>query len=139
MILIPLGDDFAAIIDAADEALVGGFRWKLQRHGDLLYAHAWHRKLSLLMHRLVIGAGQGELVDHRNRNGLDNRRRNLRIATSSQNGGNRIADRRKAPKTSHYKGVYWDKSRSRWMAVIHVNGHSRSLGRFDVEDEAAAS
>jgi hypothetical protein len=93
--------------------------------------------MHIYMHRLIAGAGPRESVDHRNGDGLDNRRNNLRIATQSQNGANRPKDRHTSPVTSQYKGVYWDKSRGKWMAVIHYDGRSRSLGRF--EDELVAA
>jgi hypothetical protein len=141
MIRIPIGDSgLSAIIDDADELLVAGFNWFIYRASDrLFYARAWNGKQSYLMHRLISGCASNERVDHENRNGLDNRRRNLRIATPSQNGANRIPDRRKRGRTSRYKGVYLDKAREKWGATIHVDGHTRSLGRFSSEEDAAAA
>lgn len=137
---IPLGDNLHAIVDKADEALVSGFAWRVFHHPHgMTYAHAWNGKQHYYMHRLIAGAGHRELVDHENRNGLDNRRRNLRVATPGQNGANRKADNRKAGRTSRYKGVFWDKNRQRWMATIHVDGKTRSLGRFPDEELAAAA
>jgi hypothetical protein len=98
-----------------------------------------HNRLHVYMHRLVIGAGPGDKVDHVNRDGLDNRRINLRLATSSQNSANRIADRRRNGTSSAYKGVSWDKSRQRWTTYITVDGHHRHLGRYATELEAAAA
>jgi hypothetical protein len=77
-------------------------------------------------------------VDHINHNGLDNRRSNLRLATPSQNNANQ-RPRQDARLTSKYKGVYYDKSRGRWAATIHVDGRTRGLGRYDTEDAAAAA
>jgi hypothetical protein len=140
MISIPLNEDFEALIDNADELLVAGFRWRVLRAGSsLTYAHAWNGYQHFYMHRLISGARAGERVDHVNRNSLDNRRRNLRIASASQNGANRIADQRRAGTTSQYKGVYLDRARSKWGATIHVDGHTRSLGRFPSEQAAAAA
>ncbi len=141
MIRISLGDTgLEAIVDDADEALVAGFRWRaLVLPGGLTYAPAWNGYQHFYMHRLITGVAAGRRVDHENRNGLDNRRRNLRLATASQNGANRPPDRRAGGKTSHYKGVYWDKGRRRWMATIHYQGKTRSLGRWDTEDDAAAA
>lgn len=140
MIRIPLEGDLVVIIDDADEMLVAGFRWRpLRLKGGLIYAHAWNGRQHYYMHRLISGCAAKERVDHDNRNGLDNRRRNLRIATASQNGANRMADRRRVGKTSRYKGVFWDKARNRWMATIHHQGRTRSLGRFTDEHEAAAA
>lgn len=131
---IPLRDGFSTIVDRADADLVAGFAWRMLKNG---YVNAQRGQMYLYIHRLVAGAGPRERVDHINRNPLDNRASNLRIATGSQNGANRIADQRRAGTSSRHKGVYWDTSRSRWHAGIHVNGRSYSLGRFATEDEAA--
>ena len=72
-------------------------------------------------------------VDHINRDGLDNRRHNLRFCTNAQN--NHCAPYGKG--TSKYKGVSWQKKSKRWIVSIKHNGKVLSLGRFNGEDEAA--
>lgn len=137
----PLPGGFVTIIDDADELLVSGFPWRTlkTRSSDTRYVHAWNGRQHFYMHRLISGAAGGERVDHINRDGLDNRRRNLRVATPSQNGANRVADRRRLGTSSRYKGVAWDKTRSKWAAYIHIDGKTRGLGRFATELEAAAA
>ncbi len=73
-------------------------------------------------------------VDHKNRNGLDNRRANLRIATPSQNNANS-----KIPinNTSGFKGVAFRKKK--WEAYIMVNQKKIHLGRFLAKELAAAA
>lgn len=138
---IPLGKGYEATIDYADAELTAGFVWRPlnQTTAKTVYAHAWHGKMHVYLHRLVVGAGPDELVDHKDGNGLDNRRANLRIATKSTNGANRPKDRsrKRLAFTSDFKGVYWDGSRGRWTARVHVDGKAKMLGRFDVEEEAA--
>jgi len=125
------------LIDDADELLISGFDWRVLKLKHTFYAHAWHGQLHLYMHRLVAGAPAGKYVDHANRNGLDNRRANLRVATKSQNGANRVADARVRRTTSDYKGVFFDRSRGKWAATIHVDGKSKALGRYEAEVQAA--
>jgi hypothetical protein len=91
----------------------------------------------ILMHRAVMGACPTDpQVDHKNGNPLDNRKENLRFATSSQNHANRQIG---ANNTSGYKGV----SRchggrvERFKAQVKVNGVAHFLGRFDTAIEAA--
>jgi hypothetical protein len=84
------------------------------------------------MHRLLI-PGTHE-VDHKNGDGLDNRRStNLRPATHQQNNANRA----KARGSSRFKGVSWDRPSRRWYASIRGEGRSRNLGKFDSEVAAA--
>ena len=130
---------FVTVIDDADEGLISGFAWRTLkvRRSATRYVHAWNGRQHFYMHRLISGAADDERVDHVNRDGLDTRRRNLRIASASQNGANRIADRRRAGTSSPHKGVCWDKNRGKWSAYIHINGKTRGLGRFATEIEAA--
>ena len=83
------------------------------------------------MHREIMHAPDGMVVDHKNRNGIDNRPDNLRVCTPAQNEYN------KAPrgKRSRFKGVYPDGDK--WYAVIKHKGETYYLGTFD--DEIAAA
>lgn len=74
-------------------------------------------------------------VDHRDRNILNYKRSNLRTATRSQNASNK--EKQKGIYSSIYKGVYWHKSRQRWMARISYDSKTVWLGYFDDEDDAA--
>lgn len=77
-----------------------------------------------------------EEIDHINCNGLDNRRENLRIATSNQNAKNK--KRYKTNKTG-CKGVHWDESRRKYRAQIQVNKKKIMLGQYDTLEEAQKS
>lgn len=70
-------------------------------------------------------------VDHRNGNGLDNRRSNLRLATKAQNAQNSRL------KTHKFKGVTFNKQNGKFLARIGVNGKNKSLGHFKTAKEAA--
>ncbi len=85
------------------------------------------------MHRQIMNPPKGMVVDHKNRNGLDNTRDNLRIGTYNQNNCNR----RPRGKTSQYKGVSYDKRRNKWKATAWKDGRSFTIGRYDDEIEAA--
>ena len=93
---------------------------------------------NVLAHRVAWAIQYGEWpegdIDHINGDKTDNRLRNLRQATRSQNLMNRGA----APSnTSGVKGVCWDKRRGKWSAKIKVGGKTHNLGRFDAIDDAA--
>jgi len=86
------------------------------------------------MHRVIMRAPKGVMCDHRNHNGLDNRKSNLRLCTSAQNQYN------KKPKkdcASKYKGVVRRKDCKKWRAKIGFKGKRIHLGYFDDEMDAA--
>lgn len=86
------------------------------------------------MHRLLLP--DAEVVDHINRNGLDNRRRNLRTSTAAQNAQNR---RMRSDSKNPYKGIHRArlKSGERWRASIFLSNKPHHLGTFDTAEEAA--
>jgi hypothetical protein len=86
------------------------------------------------MHREVIKVGKGFVVDHINRNGLDNREANVRQATNSENNYNRRKPNKNT--SSKYKGVYRHRGKT-WRAMIKVNKKNMHIGSFDDELEAA--
>jgi hypothetical protein len=85
------------------------------------------------LHRLLMNPGPGEQVDHRNHNGLDNRRENLRLATAAQNAANARPKRNRPG----YKGVNWHKRNQKWRAYITVDRKYIHLGVFEDPWEAA--
>jgi hypothetical protein len=93
------------------------------------------RQKCLRMHRVIMGAGEGEIVDHINHYGLDNRIENLRVATMRQNNWN--ARKRRCNCSSKYKGVHWLKRKKKWRARITFNGRLILIGDFDDERAAA--
>jgi len=125
-----------ALVDDADFELVASVgKWYANPNAHTFYARKNfcrdNRYTAVLMHKLITG---WPLVDHVNRNGLDNRRSNLRSATSSQNSMNRGL---RSDNTSGYKGVSWHASSTAWRAVIWKDGLRRHLGPFSNPEAAA--
>ena len=92
----------------------------------------------IYMHRVILGLTEEDkvLVDHKDMNGLNNQKSNLRECTATQNGQNRPKNRNN---TSGYKGVCYrkDSPKTPWTARIVVNGKQTSLGLFS--DPGSAS
>lgn len=123
-----------ALIDAQDAEKVMAHKWCMTNSG---YANRTDKqKNTIAMHRLIIGAKKGELVDHIDGNPLNNTRKNLRLATSQQNAFNT-----KLPKhnTSGYKGVSWHKRKQLWQACVYSNNTSKFLGFYLTKEEAAVA
>ncbi len=135
--LIPLTQDKFAIVDPQDFEELNKFDWYAKKHRNTFYAvrsvRENGRHITINMHRLILQAPAGSIIDHKNRNGLDNRKANLRFATPAQNAANRA----KVPGlgSSIYKGVKRDGGR--WRATITHNGTREHLGFFDNEIDAA--
>lgn len=88
------------------------------------------------MHRLILKPPKGIESDHRNDNGLDNQRHNLRLCTKSQNQANKLLSRENC--ISRFIGVTRDKRRNKWMAQIRAQPYqSKFLGYFVSETDAA--
>ena len=132
---LPLGHGLEAIIDAEYIYLPDIMQHTLNAHrvGHLAYATARHKGKTLLLHRIVVCAPKGVLVDHINGNGLDNRHCNLRWATHAQNLQNRKIHKNN---TSGFKGVYWRAREKKWIARIRANGKTRDLGYFSTPQAA---
>jgi len=128
---VRLASGETALFSPEDMGVVSEHLWCLMGNGYASFTqYGDGGKRTVKMHYLIVGKN----ADHKNGNRLDNRRENLRLASTSQNSANRRA---KAGASSEYKGVCWDKSRGKWMAAIQVSGKTKTLGRFD--DEAAAA
>jgi hypothetical protein len=132
-----------ALVDDEDYDLVMQYRWHVKegpqsRNNGTAgpYAMANDRRpgiptRSIRMHILIMGR---PYIDHINRNGLDNRRENLRTATHQQNSRN-MSPRKDG--LSPYKGVSFHSLNGRWRARIKVDGKYVSLGVYATQEEAA--
>lgn len=72
-------------------------------------------------------------IDHENRNQLDDRIENLRLATNSQNRANIL---KQSNNTSGYKGVTWNRVSKKWQVRLGINGKRLFLGEFFKIDDA---
>lgn len=127
---------FEAVIDADMESSARPYSWHIHRVRNLFYAVAIVRENGkqrlVKLHDLVISVPPGKEVDHRDHNGLDCRRSNLRIATRQQN----CCNRRSGVKTkSGYRCV--TPFRDKWRAYITINRHQYHVGVFDDPKSAA--
>lgn len=90
-------------------------------------------KSRFYLHRMVVGAKEGQCVDHINGNGLDNRRSNLRIVAHRENLQNVGLARNNK---SGYRGVSWDARSQKWAAHGTLGGRHVYIGGFTDRHEA---
>ena len=137
---IDVGEGLFATVDCEDYYRYGQLKWSVAGKDGKYYAIRGIRtgkseiKIKGL-HREITGAKDGELIDHRNGDSLDDRRVNLRPASRSQNQFNKKKTKKKT--SSKYIGVYYEKDRRKWGAGIAYYGKRKRIGRFDSEIEAA--
>jgi len=124
-----------ALVDDEDFEMVNALNWNANFQHTTWYARAWQKPKRILMHRLIMGVtDSGILVDHRNHDGLDNRRNNLRIASKADNCRNKS---HRNGTSSKYHGVCWHKATNKWITKICVDYTDIHLGIFEKEEDAA--
>ena len=132
---IPLTKGYFALVDDDDYPIASQHKWTYDNGYAVRKATiAKGQYKKILLHRFLISAQPGQMVDHANRNSLDNRRCNLRLCTGSQNNANRRVLR---PSSSPYRGVRKASNVERWEAAIGYNYRFIHLGSFLTQEEAA--
>ena len=123
-----------ALVDDEDFDLVSQYHWKRVGHaGKPSYAYgykigAW-KGPRIMMHRLILCVEAGQITDHINRNGLDNRRANLRTCTYRENNINKAT----RPNKTGFRGVEPINSGARFRARVD----SEHCGTFPTAEQAA--
>ncbi len=127
-----------ALVDDEDFKWLSRWRWCCPA-GYVVRSGGHKGFPTVRMHRQIMGleVGDPREVDHRDGNGLDNQRSNLRIVTHAQNGQNKVYKLTCRPPTSKYRNVYWNRPTEKWRVVVQVAGVKFYLGQFEDEDEAA--
>lgn len=123
---------YVALVDDSDYEILSQYGWSLLHGKTNNYARAYINGKNIKMNRLLLGITDPKIkVDHIDRNGLNNQRNNLRIATVSQNSMNKKPSGR-----SKYLGVCLTLNKY-WKAQIVINKKPTHLGSFKTEIEAA--
>lgn len=137
MKIIELTQGYFTLVDIEDYEYLNKFSWRIQKNKKHVYARTsiWlgnGKSRCIYMHRLILSAVKNDIVDHKNGNSLDNRRRNLRICSSYQNNYNALH-----PGKISYKGVYFKPSLNKYIAQIQAMGKKKHIGVFSTAKEAA--
>ena len=120
------------IFDVDDYEKVSKYHWYEETNG-YIRSSGQKKEDKVLLHRLVMGFPEDIVIDHINHNTFNNKKSNLRIATTSQNAMNRI---KSSNNTSGMSGVVWVKSRNKWKSQIKFNNQLIFLGEYDRFEDA---
>ena len=118
--------------------VVKQYHWCSCKDGNTYYMKAYAKidgkRTNIKLHRLIMGSPEGKVINHKDHNGLNNRKYNLEICTHVEN--SRYANLSKV-NTSGYKGVYWHKRGAVWCAKIKYCDKAIHLGSFKNKIDAA--
>lgn len=129
--IIQLTQGFTTLVSDCDYEFLKSHKWHASNKKSGVFAQTTlPGGKSVLMHRYILSAEKGVIVDHINGNPLDNTRENLRLATAKENSRNH-----KARGSSGYNGV--KKIPYGWIAMIAPNGIEIALGTYPDAIKAA--
>lgn len=129
---IQLSRGLFAVVDDSDYELIAKYKWSAGSIKGYPYALRREGNKTILLHRFIMNTyDPNVIIDHIDRNTLNNTRNNLRIANKSINARNK-----KARGTSQFMGVSLHRGK-KWIAHIKIDGKYKHLGSFDDEKQAA--
>lgn len=135
---IQLSNNKITLVDDEDFEWLNLHKWKCSASGYAVRHTSTEHNLR--MHRAILErygvTFTDQFVDHTNQDKLDNRKSNLRIATTSQNGLNRG---KPINNSSGFKGVSWGNYHKKWEAYITIEGKKKFLGRWSTKELAAVA
>lgn len=134
VVFIPLTQGKVATIDFEDFEKVRQFKWRASKNRTSWYAKTTFGKEDHYLHRLLFSEPLGVWIDHRDGDGLNNQRHNLRTCSVPQNIRNQKI---KSSNTSGFKGVSFRRDCKKWAAHIRHSGRKHHLGFFSTAELAA--
>lgn len=126
-------DKGSFLISACDHIKIKPYSWCLTSLSSGEYVRARVDGKNIRLHRFLLEASEGEVVDHINHDVLDNRRGNLRLCTQKQNMMNTVTP---VNNSSGVKGVSFCKTTSKWKAYITIDNKQKHLGRYQNKEDA---
>jgi HNH endonuclease/AP2 domain len=142
MKMIPLTQGEFALVGDEDFESLSKYKWSVVKSTKRIACYARRgirtgNKITIeYMHRAILPAPRGFVVDHIDGNGLNNQLSNLRLADRRENARNRPKQRNNL---SGFKGVCRQQERNGWKAQIRANKESHYLGLFATAELAAAA
>lgn len=121
-----------ALVSDEDYESVSTCKWFVNNVGGLSYAVTYKNNSGILMHRFILNPHSSAIIDHKDRNPLNNQRDNLRLCTQSQNQKNRKPN---INSSSAFKGIT-KTQQGKWRVRVTIDGVRTNFGTFSDEIEA---
>lgn len=115
------------IVSESDYESVMKYRWHINKFPHTMYASAKINNKQVRLHRFILG-GEGMVVDHKDGNGLNCSRDNMRLCTTAENARNR--SKNEVRNKSGYKGVWFCNLRNKFKSQIRVGEKRITVGTF---------
>lgn len=139
---IPLTQGLFAIVDEEDFDQLNLYKWYASKRSNGGYVAmrderkrgVYHRHI--YMHREIMKTPSDQMTDHRNGDGLNNQKCNLRNCSRKENQRNKR--RMSSLNSSGVRGIFWEKSCNRWRAQISIDNKNKHLGVFKSKEDAQA-
>lgn len=132
---IELSLGFKAFVDDEDYDRVSRYRWYVFTTGNSVYASTMMNKRRVMMHRFILEITDSKIhIDHKDHNGLNNQRVNLRECSAAEN---KRHSKIRCDSKNKYKGVSFDKDKKKWRAQIFYDNKRYRGPRFKTQEEAA--
>jgi hypothetical protein len=135
---VPLSMGYIAFVDDEDFERVSRYKWHAHKTRNSIHAKRDTKRpnrKTIFLHNFILGnPAPGMEIDHRDGNGLNCQKDNMRYCTHADNSKNQS---KRKNNTSGYKGVFWSRGRKKWCAHITVNYKRIFIGYFDSIEDAA--
>jgi hypothetical protein len=129
---IKLSQGEVALVNDEDYIFLNQWKWYADRHSNTFYAATKINSKKCYMHRIILNATKN-VIDHRDGNGLNNQRNNIRSCSQSEN----LRNQKKVKGISKYKGVFFSRASNKWTSQIKIDDKKIHLGLFGSEIDAA--
>lgn len=137
-IVSPKYGEFIVLYDDEDHGKILKHTWGISKYGNNFYAKTMigekNKQKILYLHRFILNAKYGDIIDHKDNNTLNNKKSNIRFCSHQNNMMNRKPEKNSSSK---FKGIYYNKNSNLWHSQIYKNFKKIHLGYFENEIDAA--
>lgn len=133
---IPLSQGKVSLVDDDDYEWLNQWKWTYKTGYAYRNKYSRNKTEHIYMHSVILKPTNGLMIDHKDRNGLNNQRANLRLCTPSQNCINK---KKQCNNKSGFRGVSRYTPEGKWVAQIAVNGRHTRIGFYSTKEAAAVA